>query len=129
MTATKEAAVSEIPAGLPAAADLAQAARDAIEAGRDPSKALDAYAPAIDTLADAGTLAAWLGMSRASVYQERSRVNADGTPRWPAADETGGRSGLWRLRTVILHRATMPGQGSAGRGRPRKLAGQAPGAA
>lgn len=118
--------MTEIPAGLPAAAELAEVVRAAIAAGRDPAKALDAYTPAIDVLADAGTLAEWLGMTRASVYQERSRVNADGAPRWPAADVTGGRSGLWRLRTIVLHRATMPGQGSAGRGRPRKRPGQSP---
>lgn len=121
--------MSTIPAGLPTATELTEVASRAITEGRDPAAALDDYAPEIDTLADAGELAAWLGMSRASVYQERSRVNADGSPRWPAADETGGRSGLWRLRTLILHRATMPGQGSAGRGRPRKTAGQGTGTA
>lgn len=108
------------PAVLPPAAELAAIARAATAAGADPSAALDAYAPAVDDLADAGTLAAWLGISRATVYQERSRVNADGMPRWPAPDVTAARSALWRYRTVVLHRAAMPGQGSAGRGRPRR---------
>ena len=112
------------PEDLPPAPELVAAVREAINAGQDPAVVLDRYAPAVDVLADASAAGAFLGMSRASVYQERSRCNADGSPRWPASDVPAGRSGLWKYRTLILHRAQMPGQGSAGRGRPRKAAGQ-----
>lgn len=102
---------------LPPAAELVQAVKD-----RGPA-ALDVYAPAIDQLADVAAAAAWLGVSRASIYRERSRTRADGAPAWPDADETAGRSGMWRYRTLVLHRASMPGKGSAGRGRPRRVSG------
>ncbi len=111
---------------LPEATELVDLAKAAIADGRDPNAVLDAYAPAIDELADAETLRVWLGWrSRATIYQERSRKNADGSPRWPASDVPFGRSGLWRYRTIVLFRAAMVGQGTAaGRGRPRKAAGQ-----
>lgn len=101
-----------VPATLPAAADLIAAVKATGAA------ALEAYAPAIDELANAGTLAAWLGIARTTVYQEQSRMTAGGMPRWPAPDCTEAR--LWRYRTIILHRAAMPGLGSAGRGRPAR---------
>lgn len=101
-----------VPATLPAAADLIAAVKATGAA------ALEAYAPAIDELANAGTLAAWLGIARTTVYQEQSRMTAGGMPRWPAPDSTEAR--LWRYRTIILHRAAMPGLGSAGRGRPAR---------
>lgn len=107
---------------LPAASELVAVAREALGAGtmEDASRALDVYAPAIDQLADVTAAAEWLGISRASIYRERSRTRADGAPAWPASDATFGRSGAWRYRTLVLHRAGMPGQGSAGRGRPRR---------
>jgi hypothetical protein len=128
MTATNypEARMAGVPGSLPPAGELITLAREARRDGSDPSCALDRYAPDIDRLADAGTAAGWLGLSRASLYRERSRTVGDGIPAWPAADETAGRSGMWRFRTLVLYRAAMPGKGSAGRGRPRKPAGQAP---
>ena len=110
--------MTQHPEALPPADELIAAVKAAIAAGNDPSAVLDQYAPAIDELADAQETAGWLGISRASIYQFRSRTNADGSPQWPASDVPKGRSGLWRYRTIVLHRATMPGQGSAGRGRP-----------
>ena len=34
------------------------------------------------------------------------------TPRWPDNDYPADRTGAWRYRTLVLHRATMPGRGS-----------------
>lgn len=96
---------------LPAARELVAIVRTAIEAHKDPSRALDPYAPAIDTLANAEQAGAFVGLSTASVYQERSRKNADGSPRWPASDVPAGRSAFWTYRTIVLHRAAMPGNG------------------
>lgn len=103
------------PASLPPAATLITLART-----RGPA-ALDAYAPAIDTLADTQTAAAWLGITPATIYRHR-RNPPPGQPRWPQPDEIYGRSPAWTYRTLILHRAAMPGRGSAGRGRPRSSA-------
>lgn len=113
------------PAGLPDADELIAVAQGALAGGTadDARRALDAYAPAVDTLVDAAAAAAWLGISPSSIYRERSRERADGTPGWPDPDRKFGRSGVWSYRTLVLHRATMPGRGSAGRGRPRR-AGQ-----
>lgn len=112
---------------LPAAETVVDAARKALRGGtaEDARRALDAFAPAVDELADVAAAAQWLGMSKASVYRERSRVRADGTPGWPAEDAMFGRSPAWTYRTLALHRAGMPGQGSAGRGRPRRKSAQA----
>jgi len=102
-------------ADLPPAAELVQAVKD------NGPHVLASYMPAIDRLADVAAAADWLGISKASIYRERSRTRADGAPAWPAPDETAGRSGMWTYRTLVLHRASMPGQGSAGRGRPRSV--------
>ena len=112
------------PAGLPAADVLVAAAKEAMREGtrEDAREALDAYAPAVDELADIAEAAAWLGISTASVYRERSRVRADGKAAWPEPDKTFGRSPAWTYRTLALYRAAMPGRGSAGRGRPRRKA-------
>jgi hypothetical protein len=99
---------------LPPAAELIEAVKTSGPA------ALDNYAPEIDALADVQAAAAYLKISRNSIYRERSRKRADGTPAWPAPDQTAARSAMWTYRTLILHRASMPGQGSAGRGRPRR---------
>ena len=98
------------PPGLPPAADLIAAVRASGPA------ALDTWAPAIDTLADATTAAAWLGIKPATIYRHRTNPPA-GQPAWPPSD-TPGRSGCWTYRTLVLHRAAMPGRGTYGRGRP-----------
>lgn len=113
--------MAELPAGLPDADALLElVGRVRAEGGGEAEvrAALDAHAPGIDEMTDAAGAAAWLGISVDSVYRERSRTRADGTPGWPAPDFTAGRSGVWRYRTLIEHRASMPGRGSAGRGRP-----------
>lgn len=114
--------MSTPPQGLPEASHLISVAREALEGGTvgDAHRALDAYAPGVDELIDAAAAAEWLGISVSSIYRERSRVRADGSPGWPEPDDKFGRSGAWRYRTLALHRATMPGRGSAGRGRPRR---------
>ena len=99
------------PPGLPPAAELIAAVR------ADGPAALDAWAPAIDTLADAATAAAWLGIERDTIYRHRTNPPA-GQPLWPNPDYTAGRSGSWTYRTLALHRAAMPGRGTYGRGRP-----------
>lgn len=106
---------------LPDAVALIQRVRDALTEGRraDADRFLDECGPAIDELADIPTIAAWLGISPSSIYRERSRRRADGSAAWPEPDSEFGRSGAWRYRTVVLHRASQPGRGSAGRGRPR----------
>lgn len=101
-----------VPAGLPSAAALIALVRE-----KGP-EALDAYAPAIDEATDVAGAAAWLHIARTTISRERSRRRPDGTTRWPKPDYPAGRSGSWRYRTLVLHRAAMPGQGSAGRGRP-----------
>jgi len=108
---------------LPPVEELVSIARKVLEGGGTldaASRALDAYAPAVDEVADAPAIAEWLGISSASIYRERSRTRADGSAAWPEPDGKFGRSGVWRYRTIVLHRASMPGQGSAGRGRPRR---------
>ena len=110
---------------LPPASDLIARARAILRAGgtvEDASRMLDEYAPAVDELADAEASAAWLGITTGTVYQERSRTRASGAAGWPDPDVTAGRSGAWRYRTLVLHRAGMPGRGSAGRGRPARRA-------
>lgn len=112
--------------GLPSCGELVEVVREALRTGgREAAmRVLDGYAPAIDELADVAQAAEWIGISRASVYRERSRRRADGAAAWPEPDRTfGGRSGAWTYRTLALHRASMPGQGSAGRGRPRRSGG------
>jgi hypothetical protein len=99
------------PPGLPPAAELIAAVRT----GGDDT--LDAWAPAIDTLADTATAAAWLGIEPATIYRHRTNPPA-GQSAWPAPDYTAGRSGSWTYRTLVLHRAAMPGRGAYGRGRP-----------
>ena len=42
----------------------------------------------------------------------------DGTPRMPRPDQRLGRSPGWKLRTLVLHRASLPGQGAKGRPKP-----------
>jgi len=104
------------PPGLPTAAELIALVR-----ANGPT-ALDAYAPAIDTLADAATIAAWLVVIKpATIYRHRTNPPA-GQPRWPDPDYTAGRSGSWTYRTVVLHRAAMTGRGTYGRGRPSPAA-------
>jgi hypothetical protein len=119
--------MTEIPAGLPPAAEVVEAVRAArAEAGTAKqaaarvTAALRAFGPGLDELADTDAAAAWLGVKRDSIYRERTRELADGSPSWPAPDLTAGRSAMWTYRTLALHRAAMPGQGSAGRGRPRR---------
>jgi hypothetical protein len=115
--------MTAIPAGLPSAQEAIAAVRSILRDGgtvEDASRMLDQYTPAIDELADAEASAAWLGLTTGTVYQERSRTRAAGIAGWPDADLTAGRSGLWRYRTLVLHRAAMPGRGSAGRGRPAR---------
>ena len=99
------------PPGLPPAADLITAVRT-----HGPAT-LDTWAPAIDTLADAATAAAWLGIERDTIYRHRTNPPA-GQPLWPDPDYTAGRSGSWTYRTLVLHRAAMPGRGTYGRGSP-----------
>jgi hypothetical protein len=95
------------PPGLPAAGELIAAVRAGGPA------VLDAWAPAIDTLADAATAAAWLRIKPATIYRHRNNPPA-GQP----ADHTSGRSASWTFRTLVLHRAAMAGRGAYGRGRP-----------
>ena len=99
------------PPGLPPAAELITAIRT-----HGPA-ALGTWAPAIDTLADAATAAAWLGIERDTIYRHRTNPPA-GQPLWPHPDYTAGRSGSWTYRTLALHRAAMTGRGTYGRGRP-----------
>jgi len=102
---------------LPPAGELAATAKGVLARGgsvKDASRALDPWAPAVDELADAAAAARFLGLKVTTVYMERWR----GT--WPPSDVPLGRSGLWRYRTLVLHRAQMPGRGSAGRGRPSR---------
>lgn len=110
------------PQGLPDATTLVEEIRPLLQSENpdQATKHLGAYAPAIDELVDIPTAARWLGISPASIYRERSRQRADGAPAWPEPDAKFGRSHAWRYRTLVLHRAAMPGKGSAGRGRPRR---------
>lgn len=101
-----------VPPGLPAAADLIALVR-----ARGPG-ALDAYAPDIDQAADVGGYADWLRVQPGTISRDRSRRLPGGTLRWPAPDYPAGRTGSWRVRTVVEHLAALPGRGSAGRGRP-----------
>jgi len=124
---------------LPAAAILIQAARtataEAATGRRDPARAarraLDQWAPAIDQLADAAAIAAYLGISPRSISRIRLRTRADGTSQWPEPDGRFGRSDVWTYRTIILHRAAMPGRGhpgsALGRRRSDRPAGPEPG--
>lgn len=109
----------------PDAATLVAQVRKVMSEGtaEDAGRLLDQYAPEIDELADVSAAADWLGISASSIYRERSRQRADGSAAWPAPDAKFGRSGAWRYRTLVLHRAGMPGRGSAGRGRPRRVMG------
>lgn len=81
------------------------------------------YAPAIDYLTGARGAAAWLGIKPASVYRDRNRVRADGTPAWPEPDKTELGHPLWSFRRLALHRANLPGRGAPGRKRPRRRDG------
>src|ERR1017187_961274 len=105
-------AVTGSPPGLPTAAELI-----ALVLEHGPA-ALDAYSPAIDEDTDTAGAAAWLGIERASIWRESHRRRPDAPPRWPKPDYPASRGGSWRYRTLVLHRASMPGRGSAGRGRP-----------
>lgn len=120
------AGVTDVPAGLPPAAQLIA------EVAAAGARALDRYAPQIDAYADTATAAGWLTASGFritpdSIYRERLRTRSGGEPGWPAPDLTAGRSGLWTFRTIVLHRASMPGRGTPGRPRParRREAGDA----
>lgn len=118
--------MTAIPAGLAPASEVIEAVRAArTGSDRGASKRIDTalrrFGPAIDELADADRAAEWLGISRDSIYRERGRNRADGAAAWPEADVTAGRSALWSYRTLAKHRASMPGRGSAGRGRPRSV--------
>lgn len=92
------------PAGLPPVADLVAV----IRANPVPA-ALDKSCPGIDLDAVTGTAGAadWLGVTKKTIYSERSRKKADGTPRWPKPDETIGRSPFWAWRTLAIHAAGM----------------------
>ena len=112
------------PGGLPDAAELTAAVRQLIgearAAGRrDPLRAaarlLDRFRPAVDEPADTRRAADWLGIQPASVYREKDRVNADGSPRWAEPDGKHGNSEVWTYRAIVLARAQMPRKG-----RPRK---------
>jgi hypothetical protein len=120
--------MTEVPELLAPVAEVAEAIRAARAEGgttaqveRRVAKALKAFEPALDALADADALAAWLGVKRESIYREQSRSLADDTPSWPEPDFKAGRSKAWTYRTIALYRASMPGRGSAGRGRPRRV--------
>jgi hypothetical protein len=77
---------------------------------------LNRYAE-IDDLLSVAECAEWLGLKAGTVYQERKRG------RWPKADQTFGQSPAWTRRTLIIHRAKMPGVGHPVSGhRERKTA-------
>jgi hypothetical protein len=101
-----------VPPGLPSAAELIALAR----AGGP--GALNAYAPDIDQAADVRGYADWLGVERSTISRDRSRRVPGGGTRWPAPDYPAGRTGSWRVRSVVEHLAALPARGSAGRGRP-----------
>lgn len=128
------AGVTDVPDGLPPAAQLIAEVRRVLAEGYlcDADAELNRYAPQIDAYADAATAAGWLTASGFritpdSIYRERLRTRSGGEPGWPAPDLTAGRSGLWTFRTIVLHRASMPGRGTPGRPRParRREAGDA----
>jgi hypothetical protein len=96
--------VAILPGGLPDPDFLIALVR------RDGPAALDAYAPAIDTIVDVAGAAQWLGRQKAGISRDRSRRLADGTPRWPAPDNLSGRIGSRRCQTIIKHLAALPGR-------------------
>lgn len=93
------------------------------------SKALDQWAPAIDAMTDLAGAARFLGLKSAtSLRQNKFRKRADGSPAWPEPDDSfgklgRGRSDVWKLRTIVIHRAESPGRGHPGAtlGRSRSL--------
>ena len=100
---------------LPPAAELIQLVK---ENGDD---ALDAYAPQIDKLVDSAKAGPWVGIKAGSISRKRQRTRVDGTPEWPAPDDTFGRSPVWSYRTLVVHLAAAPGRGHPGMARgPRK---------
>lgn len=132
MVETRAGSADAAIARLPAAAELVEVARTAMrEAGGLPSDpglarqkrreaasmALDRWAPDIDAMTDLAGAAKFLGLKSAvSLRQNKFRTRADGTPAWPDPDDSfgvvgRGRSDVWKLRTIVIHRAESPGRG------------------
>jgi lambda repressor-like predicted transcriptional regulator len=98
------------PGGLPPVAEVAGTIREMDEAGESREAidaALTAKWPEVDALTGVPGAAEWLGLTPKSIYQERSRKRADGTPRFPAS-VPGVRGLLWTWRTLAWHVAEMP---------------------
>lgn len=100
-----------VPDGLPPVADVVAAIRSGLEQDMDRDaidrQLLTAY-PGLDALTGVQGAADWLGLEPRSIYSERARKRADGTPRWPEPDRTISRSPFWTWRTLAWHAATMP---------------------
>jgi len=104
-------------AELPTAAELVALARK-VTPGERPALLDEFTSAGIDDLLDAEQAAIWLGISVKSVYVESSPSRN----RWPVPDRVFGRSKAWTRRTLILHRAAMPGVGAPSRPRAKRRA-------
>lgn len=90
------------------------------------SRALDAWKPAIDELADFAAAARFLGVRDADTLRRRQfRVRLDGTRGWPGPDAELGASKGWYYRSIVLHEAMAPGRGPRAMA-PHAEAGDAP---
>ena len=78
------------------------------ETGKQINAALTLLAPDIDAVTGVAGAAAWLGKTPKTIYSERVRKRADGTPRWPEPTKMIGRAPHWSWRTLAWHAATMP---------------------
>jgi hypothetical protein len=96
----------EAPDDLPSVESLVAIIREHPDR-RQADRALTAAYRGIDSLTGVSGAAQWLHLAPKTIYSERSRKRADGTPRWPEPDETIGRSPLWSWRTLAWHAATM----------------------
>jgi hypothetical protein len=100
---------------------------DAIAAKRRQaaSRALDAWAPHIDELADFAGVAAFLGLKGPnSLKRNAYRIRSDGSRMMPDPDATFGRTPAFKYRSIVLSQAEAPG-----RGHPAMLHGPRPGPA
>lgn len=117
---------------LPDADTLITAARKAMtEAGDDPdrrrqaaTRALDAWAPAIDQYADVAGAALFTGLAAESIRRMKRRLREDGTRQWPEPDSRFGGSPVWHYRTIVIARAEAPGHGHPGMRLGRTNAGK-----
>lgn len=107
--------ISVAPPGLPPAEELVEAVR------KNGPGILDSIPGIDDVLLNVKGTAAWINKKPATIYRFRKNPPHGAKP-WPPSDlpSDDGSHIAWTPRTVVLHRAGLPGEGAPGQVRRRR---------